>query len=181
MTRKGGLSASEFARIEQAVADLWTLGVAHADLHSSNVMYHSPTKTVTILDFGFAVPLSASLVKRIRNHEDDVAIDKSVLYKNVLSRYVTNVIQRRIPGLNNFNEDGGMLRRLKMKMKGNALRARTRLLTQNNNTVKSRCNSFPTIDAVTRELINSIFMTINNTNGRRLGPRNSRTRYVDVS
>ena len=46
-----------FARIERAVYTLWMLGIIHADLQPSNILYDRLEDRVTIIDFGMAVKI----------------------------------------------------------------------------------------------------------------------------
>lgn len=107
------LSAMEYVQIERAIMQLWLLGVVHADLHMSNVMFDPQTMKVTILDFGFAVPLPERIIRILRSHKallEDVNGDE--IYSGVHD-YVTKTVQRRIAGIQHFNADGDLLQRLR--------------------------------------------------------------------
>lgn len=56
MNRRG-FTAEVYVRVERAVASLWVNRIAHADLHTGNVLYDPRTGRVTILDLGLAVLL----------------------------------------------------------------------------------------------------------------------------
>lgn len=62
------VSARAIARFERAILSLWLAGVAHADLHSSNIMYDDKTKKMTIIDFGRAILLSGEAISTLRRN-----------------------------------------------------------------------------------------------------------------
>ena len=113
----GKILATEYVLIERAVLKLWLLGVVHADLHMSNIMYDVDTNKVTILDFGFAVPLPEDVIKTLRKNcklLNDA--DVSEVY-DMLHGYVESTIKRRMNGIKEFNTDGLLLRRLNALVK----------------------------------------------------------------
>lgn len=57
--------ASMYLELERAACALWVNGIVHADMHKGNVFYDERSKHATIIDFGFAVVLPASLTQQI--------------------------------------------------------------------------------------------------------------------
>ena len=78
------VSPRAIARFERAILSLWLSGVAHADLHSSNIMYDDKTKKLTIIDFGRAVLLSGEAVSSLRRNLLEFATSSNL--KNALLR-----------------------------------------------------------------------------------------------
>ena len=109
----GRLSAKEYVLVERAVVKMWLLGVVHADLHMSNIMFEPNGGIVTVLDFGFAVPLPEDVIRKLRKNCGVLAgADADVVYEG-LHPYVASTIKRRMNGIRSFNSDGDLLKRLK--------------------------------------------------------------------
>ena len=101
-----------FARIERAVYTLWMLGIIHADLQPSNILYDRLDDRVTIIDFGMAVKIPDNLVRvlctRARPTTD---VADRLFATSSLDRYIsTNISLRGRYKL--FTPDGRFLKHL---------------------------------------------------------------------
>lgn len=109
----GAMTASEYVKVERAIMRLWLLGVVHADLHMSNVMFDPSSGKVTILDFGFAVPLPEDVIRLMRSNKNLLQdVDGDEIYSG-MHKYVHNTVHRRISSIKQFNTDGALLQRLR--------------------------------------------------------------------
>lgn len=107
------LTSREYVSIERALLSLWLLGVVHADMHMSNIMYDPKTEKVTILDLGFAVPLPQDVIEFMRANTHLMGdVDAEEIYEGVHD-FVHHTIKRRLNNIKQFNTDGGLLVRLR--------------------------------------------------------------------
>jgi predicted unusual protein kinase regulating ubiquinone biosynthesis (AarF/ABC1/UbiB family) len=74
---------------------MWLTGVAHADLHSSNVMYDDVSRKLTIIDFGRAVLLSSEAIQSLRQQLLDFA-SSSNLKKQLLRPDALKMISKKV-------------------------------------------------------------------------------------
>lgn len=68
LAKYGKVTARTIARVERALLSLWLSGIAHTDLHSSNIMFDHKTKKMTIIDFGRAVVMPPDAVNALRKN-----------------------------------------------------------------------------------------------------------------
>jgi hypothetical protein len=108
------VTARLYVAVEKAVLAMWMMGVAHADLHSGNIMVHNDE--VRIIDFGLGVILAGSRRDKVRKAVEEALTNFSSLsnagwYSNAgVGKYVNGImLGRRFPW---YNPDGKMLRAL---------------------------------------------------------------------
>lgn len=108
--KKKPLTASVYAAVEKSIYSMWLIGVAHADFHLGNIMYHAASNKVTVIDLGFAVKLPQPIVHGLRLTAS-VAADAASVYDGTIAKYVSSVIYAR-GGTHQFawfNPDGRVL------------------------------------------------------------------------
>jgi serine/threonine protein kinase len=118
LSRYSSISARTIARLEYALLSLWLTGVAHTDLHSSNIMFDDVSGKLTIIDFGRAVILPPDAVKTMRrnvlellNSSKGSLLEKPDILKLVSKHVVVDAVKRthRAVGITKYYDDEAMI------------------------------------------------------------------------
>ena len=131
VTKVPNMVVGQKVAIERAIAIMWALGVAHADLHASNILVTTkPPYTAQIIDFGFAVRLPEDIMKNYAkaNLENIGAVLPKTWGRAV--QYVDHELHGR--GISFYNPNYDMLTKLQLRS-SNAQVAKARRMTWGNN------------------------------------------------